>query len=128
MRFHRHDSDSLTAFGLLVVFVLGVLLVPTLHRVQHGVAWAELRGEAATAEGCDHARHGDGFEAHIPAFHEDLCALCHRHDVSVDGPSSHATALLSFGVYGATAASWLFSAPASSLLIRGPPVLYVTAA
>lgn len=121
MRLHRHDSHSLIAFGLLVVFVLGGLLVPTLHRVQHGVAWAELRGEAATAEACDHSRHGDGFEATLPAFHEDLCALCTRPLVSLLHAPASIQARQVFASLLAQAPSFVAGGSDAFFSIRAPP-------
>ncbi|HMB93763.1 MAG TPA: hypothetical protein VKP65_23120 [Rhodothermales bacterium] len=123
MRFTYPDNRTLTAFGLLAVFVVGGLLMPALHRAHHGLAWADLRGDTSAAEACDHSRHGDGFEATLPDFHNDLCALCHRHELSVEGLWSQSSALLLFGTYEERVVSSPVSVPFFDLLIRGPPVV-----
>lgn len=121
MRFHDQDNRTLTAFGLLVVFVVGGLLMPVLHRVDHGLQWADLRGDATAAEACDHSRHGDGFEATLPAFHDDLCALCTRQLVSLLNAHVGVQARQAFAPFLAPIPSFVAYGAGAFPSIRAPP-------
>lgn len=70
----RLAASPVAAFTLAVVFVLGGLVAPGLHRAQHAAEWA--------AERAAHAEHHAG-ESHetadvpcAPAARELDCALC----------------------------------------------------
>ena len=63
-----------TSLVALVAFVGGGVLGPVLHRVHHAP-----RPAAPTTDACDHAGHGDAFEAVHAALHDDVCVLCSRH-------------------------------------------------
>jgi hypothetical protein len=121
MRFHDPDNRKLTALGLLVVFVVGGLLMPVLHRADHGLQWANLRGDVTAAEACDHSRHGDGFEATLPAFHDDLCALCTRPLVSLLDAHVGVQARQAFALFLAPIPSFVAHGSDALLSIRAPP-------
>ena len=121
MHCNRLDNRKLTAYGLLAVFVLGGLLMPVLHRAEHGLAWAELRGNASAAEACDHSRHGDGFEATVPTFHEDFCALCTRQVVSLLYAEDGVQTRQAFAPFLAQAPAFVARGTDAFLSIRAPP-------
>lgn len=122
MRLARSDNRTLTAFGLLAVFVVGGVLMPVLHRAHHGLEWAHLRGDTTAAEACDHARHGDGFEVRLPAFHDDLCALCTRQLVSLLYADVGIQARQAYAPFLAQVPSFVADASDAHFLIRAPPV------
>ena len=81
-RFAKHSvySGSL----LLAAFLLGGVLAPALHTVQHGLEWAETQ---ATAHACDHSAHAATFEDAHAIVHLDICPFClHRMKASVEAP------------------------------------------
>lgn len=78
---------SLPALGLAVVFVLGGLVAPDLHRASHAAEWAAER--AAHAEAHHHGV-GDRVDTPCPPAVDDLdCALCAG--LSLATPSAPAT-------------------------------------
>lgn len=80
---------------LLAAFLLGGVLAPTLHTVQHGLEWAETRTAAIHA--CDHAAHAATFEDAHAVVNLDICLFClHRIKAPVEGvPGRAALAALS---------------------------------
>ena len=123
MHANRLYHRKLTALGLLAVFMVSGVMMPVLHRVEHGLAWAELRsGDATAAEACDHSRHGDGFEATLPAFHDDLCALCTRQMVSLLNGDVGIEARQAFAPFLAQAPAFVARGTDAFLSIRAPPI------
>ena len=117
---HRsgHDISRKSASALLVVFLIGGLLVPVVHRAHHGQVWAKLHTEAP--EACDHTQHSSGFEATIPDFIDDDCLLCVR-QLQFDGPHTSLIAFHNISDY--VLYQRLVSAVRHVFLlsIRGPP-------
>ena len=70
----RHNWQKGIPVLLLLTLVVGGLVSPVLHRVQHDAVRAERHGGAT--ERCDHSDHGVAFEAETPSLSSDECRLC----------------------------------------------------
>ncbi len=116
-----------SALILLVTFVTGGVLVPTLHRIEHAEEWKEVRVEHASADTHHHHAASDdhGVEL-LPPCPDPLnaaiaCVLCQSVSVGTIGctedcacgeRSTHAAQGVA-GHYGTT--------PHGLSLVRGPP-------
>ena len=87
MNGHR-ATRSIHALVLLLSFVVGGVLAPTVHRVQHGTL-ADRPASQQSQAACDHARHGVAVEVVPPELHDDPCVLCARHYLSLAAPAEH---------------------------------------
>ena len=73
---------------LLTAFLLGGVLAPALHTVQHGLEWAETQ---AAAHACDHTAHAATFEDAHAVVNIDICPFClHRMKAFVEALPQHA--------------------------------------
>lgn len=112
---------TISALVLLLVFVGGGVLAPTVHRIHHGTAANHTAPPSTTDATCDHAQHGVAFEVVPPALHDDPCVLCDRHFTSLVASTGQAVALLRDTPYVLGADGLLLSTSSTGTTIRGPP-------
>jgi hypothetical protein len=117
---HRHIMRTVSALVLLLVFVGGGVLAPTVHRMHH-VAPGHVSSRAATDAACDHAQHGVAFEVVPPALHDDPCVLCDRHFTSLAALAGQVAVSLRDAAHVPGADGLLLSTSSSRTTIRGPP-------
>ncbi len=117
---HRfgHDISRKSASALLVVFLIGGLLAPVVHRAHHGHMWGAQHADAP--ETCDHTQHSDSFETTVPDLLDDDCLLCVR-QLHIDGPQTPPDVYHDYSGYLSPQRLALDTSHFSYLSIRGPP-------
>ena len=111
-------KQSICCQVLLAVFVTGGVLMPLVHRAQHGQLSDQQNPSASAA--CDHRQHGSSFEDFFSDVVDDDCRLCVRL-LHFGAPQVVLQALLGFSPLrtGSFVVENVPSAYFSS--IRGPP-------
>ncbi|MBT3449831.1 MAG: hypothetical protein HOC28_12675 [Bacteroidetes Order II. Incertae sedis bacterium] len=66
-------STSIVNSIMLFTFLLGGVLTPTVHSIQHGLEWQDAKSKD---EVCDHSDHETGFENVNYDFELDDCTSC----------------------------------------------------
>jgi hypothetical protein len=112
---------TVSALTLLLVFVSGGVLAPTVHRMHHGTATNHAASRLSADAMCDHAQHGVAFEVVPPSLHDDPCVLCDRHLTFLVASTGQAAALLRDAPYVLGGDGLLFSTSSAWPTIRGPP-------
>lgn len=59
----------------LIVFAVGGVLAPAIHRVQHGLEWHHSKHESDTPR-CDHSDHDVAFEKRLADLNDEPCTIC----------------------------------------------------
>jgi hypothetical protein len=118
---HRSTIRTVSALVLLLVFVGGGVLAPTVHRIHHGTATNHAASRLSADAMCDHAQHGVAFEVLPPALHDDPCVLCDRYFTSLAVPDGQVAASLRDAAHVPGADGLLFSLSSTRTTIRGPP-------
>ena len=114
----RHDIRRKGASALLVVFLIGGLLAPVVHRAHHSQTWGTQHVDAS--ETCDHTQHSDGFETTVPDLLDDDCLLCIR-QLHFGEPQTSPDAYHDFSGYLSSQRLAPDTPHISYLSIRGPP-------